>query len=68
MNIKNIEFKAKVKDIDTLEQQLKTLSPVYKGLAVELLNGEKFLIGTQKETELKKVLKNVSMEYGKPAD
>ncbi len=32
MNIKNIEFKAKVKDIDALEHQLKTLSPVYKGL------------------------------------
>ncbi len=32
MNFKNIEFKAKVKDIDSLERQLKTLSPVYKGL------------------------------------
>ncbi len=31
MNIKNIEFKARVKDIDALEHQLKTLSPVYKG-------------------------------------
>lgn len=27
-----------------------------KGLAIELLNGEKFLIGTQKETELKKMM------------
>ncbi|WP_235982495.1 hypothetical protein [Gelidibacter maritimus] len=27
-----------------------------KGLAIELLNGKKFLIGTQKETELNKIL------------
>lgn len=27
-----------------------------KGLAIELLNGEKFLIGTQKENELKEIL------------
>ena len=28
-----------------------------KGLAIELLNGKKYLIGTQKETELKEVIK-----------
>ena len=27
-----------------------------KGLAIELINGEKFLIGTQKETELNKIV------------
>ncbi len=32
MNIKNIEFKAKVRDIDALEDQLQTLNPVFKGL------------------------------------
>ena len=30
------------------------------GLAIELKNGSKFLIGTQKETELKNVLKEIS--------
>jgi len=30
------------------------------GLAIELKNGSKFLIGTQKETELKTVLKKIS--------
>lgn len=30
-----------------------------KGLAIELLNGEKFLIGTQREQELDKVLKRI---------
>lgn len=32
-----------------------------KGLAIELKNGEKFLIGTQKETELKNVLETISV-------
>ena len=32
MNIKNIEFKARAKDVDTLERKLKSLNPVYKGL------------------------------------
>ncbi|WMI67768.1 hypothetical protein [Mangrovimonas sp. YM274] len=32
-----------------------------KGLAIELLNGKKFLIGTQKETELKEVLKKLKL-------
>ncbi len=32
MNIKNIEFKARVENIDVPEHQLKTLNPVYKGL------------------------------------
>ncbi len=39
-----------------------------KGLAVELLNGKKFLIGTQKENELKEIVKKVSSEYGTPVD
>ncbi len=30
-----------------------------KGLAIELLNGKKFLIGTQKETELDEIVKRV---------
>ena len=29
-----------------------------KGLAIELLSGKKFLIGTQKETELNKIVEN----------
>ncbi|MFK5983460.1 MAG: hypothetical protein QM499_11135 [Flavobacteriaceae bacterium] len=33
------------------------------GLAIELKNGSKFLIGTQKETELKTVLKEISSLY-----
>lgn len=32
MKIKNIEFKARVRDIDSLERKLLTLSPDYKGL------------------------------------
>ena len=32
MNIKNIEFKARVENINVPEHQLKTLNPVYKGL------------------------------------
>ena len=32
MNIKNIEFKARTKDVDALERRLKTLNPVYKGM------------------------------------
>ncbi|MEM8999873.1 MAG: phosphoethanolamine transferase domain-containing protein [Bacteroidota bacterium] len=32
-----------------------------KGLAVELKNGKKFLIGTQKETELKEVVEKMSL-------
>jgi len=31
-----------------------------KGLAIELLNGKKFLIGTQKETELSEIIKKAS--------
>ena len=31
-----------------------------KGLAIELKNGNKFLIGTQKENELRSILKEVS--------
>ena len=31
-----------------------------KGLAIELLNGKKFLIGTQKETELNKIVEKAS--------
>ena len=31
-----------------------------KGLAIELLNGKKFLIGTQKETELYEIVKKAS--------
>ena len=30
-----------------------------KGLAIELTNGKKYLIGTQKETELKTALKKI---------
>jgi len=33
-----------------------------KGLAIELLNGKKFLIGTQKETELKEFIKKASAQ------
>jgi adenylate cyclase, class 2 len=32
MNIKNIEFKARAKDVNALERQLKSLNPVYKGM------------------------------------
>ena len=32
MNIKNIEFKAKAKDVDALERQLSSLNPVFKGV------------------------------------
>ena len=32
MNIKNIEFKAKTKDLDALERKLTTLNPIFKGL------------------------------------
>ncbi len=31
-----------------------------KGLAIELLNGKKYLIGTQKETEMNEIVKNAS--------
>lgn len=31
-----------------------------KGLAIELLNGKKYLIGTQKETEMNKIVKKAS--------
>jgi hypothetical protein len=34
-----------------------------KGLAIEPLNGKKFLIGTQKETELKKVVQKLRGEH-----
>ena len=30
-----------------------------KGLAIELTNGKKFLIGTQKETEMNKVMEEI---------
>ena len=33
-----------------------------KGLAIELKNGKKFLIGTQKETELNKILDKASRQ------
>lgn len=33
-----------------------------KGLAIELLNGKKFLIGTQKETELNKIVEKASWQ------
>ncbi len=39
-----------------------------KGLAIELLNGEKFLVGTQKDTELKEIIKKVIKEHGTTAD
>ena len=32
-----------------------------KGLAIELLNGNKYLIGTQKETEMDEIVKKASM-------
>ncbi len=32
MKIRNIEFKAKAKDVDALEHQLMTLNPVFKGM------------------------------------
>ena len=32
MNIKNIEFKARAKDVDAMERKLKTLNPVFKGV------------------------------------
>jgi len=35
-----------------------------KGLAIELKNGKKFLIGTQKEVELNNVLKKISVTNG----
>ena len=38
-----------------------------KGLAVKLLNGEKFLIGTQKEAEMKEIIKKVIKKNGNPA-
>jgi hypothetical protein len=31
-----------------------------KGIAIELLNGKKFLIGTQKETELREILEKIN--------
>ncbi|MEO6347595.1 MAG: hypothetical protein ABIO60_06760 [Aquaticitalea sp.] len=31
-----------------------------KGLAIELVNGKKFLIGTQKETELNRIVKTIN--------
>ena len=34
-----------------------------KGLAIELVNGKKFLIGTQKETELNKIVNKNSPQY-----
>ena len=33
-----------------------------KGLAIKLQNGKKFLIGTQKETELRKIIEKVNKE------
>ena len=33
-----------------------------KGLAIELLNGKKILIGTQKETELRKIVEKASCQ------
>lgn len=34
-----------------------------KGLVIELIDGKKFLIGTQKETELKKVVTQIKGQY-----
>ena len=34
-----------------------------KGLAIELLNGKKFVIGTQKETELNNIVEKASLQH-----
>ena len=37
-----------------------------KGLAIELNNGKKFVIGTQKEKELKNVLEKILVANNEP--
>lgn len=36
-----------------------------KGLAIELSHGKKFVIGTQKEAELKDIIEKMSVSYAK---